>query len=287
MADKEKTEPKAPVKDELLAKAGKRSAKAAAEAEAKQEKELRKKEAGERPAPAAKSAAKPPKTRAERAGRKYREAAKQVDGSKSYSLNEAIDLAVKNSPTAFDATVEMHINLNVDPKQADQNVRGMVVLPAGTGKQLRVAALTDDEAEAQAAGAEKISADDILAQLAKEVINFDVLVASPAMMPRLAKYARLLGPKGLMPNPKSGTVSADVAKAVKSAKTGQVEFRVDSYGIVHLAIGKVGFGPDKLAQNAEAILASLRSSKPASVKGNLLKSGYVTTTMGPSVKITV
>jgi len=261
-----------------VAKAGKRSAKAVAEVEEKEVKEARKAEADTTEAKA-KPAAKPARSKAERAGKKYREALKLIDKTKVYSIAEAADLAVKTSPTKFDATVEMHINLGVDPKQADQNVRGTLSLPAGTGKTVRVAAFAeaDDAAKATAAGA---------ALLDKESLDFDVLVASPKLMPQLGKYARLLGPRGLMPNPKSGTVTIDVAAAVKEAKAGRIEYRVDPAGIVHLGIGKVSFGPEKLAQNAEAILAHIRSSKPSSLKGNYINNVTLTTTMGPSIKVT-
>lgn len=254
----------------VTAKAGKRSAKSLKESEEKQAKEARKVEkTGEEATP--KSPAKSSRSKAERAGKKYREAFKLIDQSKSYPLNEALDLATKTSTTKFDASVEMHINLGVDPRQADQNVRDSVVLPAGTGKNIRVAVA--DEA--------------LLSKLDKEQIDFDVLVATPEFMPKLGKYARLLGPRGLMPNPKSGTVSTDPETAVKEAKAGKVEYRVDQSGIIHLSIGKVSFGPQKLAQNAEAVLASVRAAKPASLKGIYIKSAYVTSTMGPSVKIEV
>lgn len=254
----------------VTAKAGKRSAKSIKESEEKQAKEARKVEKTAEEA-TSKSPAKSPRSKAERAGKKYREAFKLIDQSKSYPLNEALDLATKTSTTKFDASVEMHINLGVDPRQADQNVRDSVVLPAGTGKNIRVAVA--DEA--------------LLSKLDKEQIDFDVLVATPDFMPKLGKYARLLGPRGLMPNPKSGTVSTDPETAVKEAKAGKVEYRVDQSGIIHLSIGKVSFGPQKLAQNAEAVLASVRAAKPASLKGIYIKSAYVTSTMGPSVKIEV
>ncbi|MGH7157379.1 MAG: 50S ribosomal protein L1 [Candidatus Saccharimonadales bacterium] len=210
----------------------------------------------------------------ERAGKRYKEAAKLIDKSKSYTLAEALDLAVKTANTKFDGSIEMHINLGVDPRQADQNVRDTVALPAGTGKDVRVEAISDNA-----------SAEKLFAKLDKNQIDFDVLVATPAMMPKLGRYARLLGPRGLMPNPKSGTVTQDVQTAVKEAKAGRVEYRVDQAGIVHLSIGKASFGAEKLAQNANAILASVRSAKPASLKGIYIKSIYVSSTMGPSVKI--
>lgn len=269
------------------AKAGKRSAKAVKEAEEKEAKEARKADApAEKAAPKAKN---PTRSRAERAGKKYRELAKLVDKEKVYGLEEALDLAVKTSPVKFDATVELHVNLGVDPKQADQNVRDMVVLPAGTGKTVRVAAFVeaDDVAKATSAGADIAGTDNLLAELDKENINFDVLVATPTLMARLGKYARLLGPRGLMPNPKSGTVTTDVVEAIKAAKAGRVEYRVDQAGIIHLGIGKVSFGKDKLVQNAQAVIASIRAAKPASLKGIYIQSAVVSSTMGPGIKVQI
>jgi len=260
--------------DKATAKAGKRSAKAVKETEEKQAKQERKAEAPEtdvksKPVQAS-------KTRAERAGKKYREVLKLIDKTKEYALPEALELAAKSSPVKFDASIELHINLGVDPKQADQNVRDTVVLPAGTGKDIRVATVSDDA-----------SAEKLFAKLDKEDIDFDVLISTPDMMPKLGKYARLLGPRGLMPNPKSGTVTTDIAKAQAEAKAGRVEYRVDQSGIIHLAIGKVSFGKDKLSQNAEAVMASVRAAKPASLKGIYIKSLYVSSTMGPSIKAEV
>jgi len=259
--------------EKTLAKAGKRSAKAVQEEEQKEAKQARKSES--KPEDTAKAANQPVKarTRLERAGKKYQEAAKLIEDGKVYNLSEALELAAKTSPTKFDASIELHVNLGVDPKQADQNVRGTVVMPAGTGKDIKVEAL--DEA----------SAEKVFAKLDKEEIDFDVLIATPEMMPRLGKYARLLGPRGLMPNPKSGTVTKDVAAAVKEAKAGKVEYRVDQAGIIHLAIGKASFTPDQLNQNAEAVLSSIRAAKPASLKGIYIKSAYLSSTMGPSIKL--
>lgn len=175
--------------------------------------------------------------------------------------------------------------MNVDPRQADQNLRDTVKLPAGTGKAVRVAVFADDEdaAKAKKAGADITGSDVFLQQLDKGVIDFDVLVSTPAMMSKLGKYAKTLGPKGLMPNPKSGTVTQDVAKAVEEAKAGRVEYRVDSTGIVHTGIGKVSFGESKIEDNARAILSSLKSNKPSSLKGNYVKSIYLSSSMGPSI----
>ena len=274
---------KAPEKP--LAKAGRRSPKAIAEAEAEQARQERKKTTEKEEKP--KEPKKPARSRLERAGKKYREVAKLIEKDKTYTVAEALDLAVKTSPTKFDATVELHVNLGVDPTQADQNVRDNVTLPAGTGKTLRVAVFAegDNVAKAKAAGADIAAEADLLAQLDKGEINFDVLITSPNLMARLGKYAKLLGPKGLMPNPKSGTITADVAKAIKETKAGRVEYRVDQAGIIHLGIGKVSFGAEKLQQNAEAILTSIKAAKPASLKGSYINSVYITTSMGPSIKV--
>jgi len=270
-----------------VAKAGKRSEKALKETEEKLAKEERK--AAEADADAVYVPKQAPKARshAERAGKKYREAYAKVDRNKEYTLIEALELATKTSTTKFDASVEVHVRLNVDPRQADQNLRDSLVLPEGTGKKVRVAVFADvdDVAAAKKAGADVAGSDDFLQQLDKGTINFDVLIATPAMMAKLGKYARVLGPKGLMPNPKSGTVTKDVEKAVKEAKAGRIEFRVDSTGIVHVAVGKVSFGTEKLQNNAKTVFASLRSAKPASVKGSYVKSIFVTSSMGPSIKV--
>ncbi|MEJ0073047.1 MAG: 50S ribosomal protein L1 [Candidatus Saccharibacteria bacterium] len=217
----------------------------------------------------------------ERRSKGYRKSAEAIEKDKVYSLAEAMDLATKTSSVKFDASVELHINLGVDPRQADQNIRANLVLPQGTGKTIRVAVFADDKID----GADLSGVDTIIKDLEKGAINFDILVSTPANMAKLGKYARLLGPRGLMPNPKSGTVTTDVAKAVAEAKAGRVEFRVDSTGIVHLAIGKVSFGGTKLLENANAVMASIRAAKPSSVKGNYIKAVHATTTMGPSITV--
>lgn len=274
--------------EKSLAKAGKRSAKAIKEAEEKQEKEVRKAavkegEATEKP----KIQQKPARTRLERRGKGYRKVSEQVDKNKAYDLKEAVNLALKTSTTKFDSTVELHMRLGVDPKHADQNIRDMVTLPAGTGKTVRVAVFADvdDVAAAKKAGADVAGSDDFLAQLDKGVINFDVLISSPKMMAKLGKYARVLGPKGLMPNPKSGTVTNDIDKAIKEAKAGRVEYRVDSTGIVHVGIGKVSFGPEKIMTNVETVIASIKAARPSGLKGSYVKSIYLTTSMGPSILV--
>lgn len=266
------------------AKAGKRSVKAVQEAEAKTAKEERiaaKAELETEESAKPKQPTKPTRSLLERRSKGYRKVAEQIEAGKLYGLKEALDLATKTNSVKFDASVELHINLGVDPRQADQNIRASLVLPAGTGKNVRVAVFADEKAE----GADLSGVEEITKQLEKGTIGFDVLISTPANMAKLGKYARLLGPRGLMPNPKSGTVTADVAKALQEAKAGRVEFRVDSTGIVHLAIGKVSFGGAKLLENANAIMSNIRSSKPASVKGNYLKAIHVTTTMGPSIKV--
>jgi ribosomal protein L1 len=269
------------------AKAGKRSAKALKEAEEKQAKETRKAAAETDEAEKPKQPQKPARPKLERKGKKFQKAAEQIDKNKVYKLTEALDLAIKTSPVKFDATVEMHVRLGVNPKHADQNLRDIVVLPSGTGKTIRVAVFADDEniAAAKKAGADIAGTEEILQNLDKGSINFDILIATPATMPKLGKYAKVLGPKGLMPNPKSGTVANDVVKAVQEAKAGRVEYRVDGTGIVHVGIGKVSFGKDKLLVNAQAIAKSLKAAKPASIKGTYVKTVHISTSMGPSVTV--
>lgn len=273
------------------AKAGKRSEKGVKEAEEKTEKvEAQKHRAEEK---AESEAEKKPRqvqrvtSKLERKAKGYRKSVELLDKTKTYSLKEALDLATKTSHVKFDATVELHVNLGVDPRQADQNLRDTIVLPAGTGKSVRVAVFadTDDVAAAKKAGADIAGGDEFLQQLEKGKFDFDILVATPAMMAKLGKYARVLGPKGLMPNPKSGTVTTDVAKAVTEAKAGRVEYRVDSTGIVHVGVGKVSFGADKLHDNVRAVLNSVKSNKPSSLKGAYVKSIHLATTMGPSIKV--
>ena len=278
--------------DIKLAKAGKRSHKALEEAEVKAEKEARKEAHDTTPTdPEAHHEKKGPKPVArpliERRGKKYQEVAKLVDSSKVYPLTEAMELAVKTSPSKFDASVEVHVRLGVDPRQSDQNIRASISLPNGTGKTVRVAVFAPeaDHAGATKQGADIVGDEALLTQLDKEEINFDTLITTPAYMPKLSKYARLLGPRGLMPNPKSGTVSLDVAKATKEAKAGKVEYRVDKQSIVHLAIGKVSFGADKLEENAKVFFDSLQSQKPSSLKGVYVKTTAISTTQGPGIKV--
>ncbi len=275
------------------AKSGKRSEKSLKEAEEKAEKEARKEahdttpQSDEADAHIKRGPVPVTRPKSERHGKKYKELAVKIDASKTYSLAEAVKLASETSPVKFDASVEVHVVLGVDPRQADQNIRTTVSLPHGTGKTVRVAAFVpSDEVEAaKKAGADIVGEDDLVKQLDKEQIDFDVLVATPQLMPKLGKYARLLGPRGLMPNPKSGTVATNVAKAVKEAKGGKVEYRVDKQSIVHLAIGKVSFGADKLAENAQVFSDSLNSVKPSSLKSSYIVSTHVASTMGPGIKV--
>lgn len=281
-----------PVEEVVTAKAGKRSDKSLREADEKAAKEARKESGdtssqGESEAVVKSGPAPKVRPLLERRGKKYQEVAKLVEKGKVYSLKEAVELATKTSPVKFDASIEVHVRLGVDPRQADQNIRATVVLPHGTGKSLRVAVFApeSEHAAAKKAGADVIGDEDFLKQLDKETVDFDVLVATPQYMPKLGKYARLLGPKGLMPNPKSGTVSADVAKAVSEAKAGKVEYRVDKQATIHLAAGKVSFGAEKLEDNLKVFFASLQSQKPASLKSVFINSITITTTMGPGIKL--
>lgn len=280
------------VKEAAPAKAGKRSEKALKEADEKAEKEARK-EAGDTTAQgdeeshAKKGPAPKVRSTLERRSKNYRKVAEKIEVGKVYNLADALALAVETNPVKFDASVEVHVRLGVDPRQADQNIRATVALPNGTGKKIRVAVFAPeaDAAKALKAGADIAGDEEFTKTLEKGELNFDVLIATPAYMPKLGKFARVLGPKGLMPNPKSGTVAADVAKAVTEAKAGKVEYRVDKQATIHLSIGKVSFGAKKLQENAAAFFASLQSQKPSSIKGSYVKSTAITTTMGPGIKV--
>lgn len=275
---------------ETFAKSGKKSKKHIEEVKAEEERQARKIERAKEEAVAAvkpKGAKPVTRPRIERRGKKYQEAYKLIEKGKTYSLKDAVELAIKTSPVKFDASLEAHVRLGVDPRQADQNIRTTIVLPNGSGKTVRVAVFAplDVCKTAKAAGADIAEDEDFLKQLDKGVIDFDVLISTPAYMPKLGKYARLLGPKGLMPNPKAGTVTMDVEKAVKESKAGKVEYRVDKQSIVHIGLGKVSFGADKLLENANTFFESLKAQKPASLKGTYVKSVYITTTMSPSIAV--
>jgi len=272
---------------ESFAKSGKRSKKHIEEVAAEEERQERKVQAKTETAEEKKGPKPVTRTKLERRSKTYQEKAKLIDQTKTYTLEQAVKFATETATTKFDSSVEIHARLGVDPRQADQNIRTTVVLPNGTGKTIRVAVFAPeaDVKAAKAAGADLAGDEEITKALDKGEIAFDVLISTPAYMPKLGKYARVLGPKGLMPNPKAGTVTTDIEKAVKEAKAGKVEYRVDKQSIVHIGIGKVSFGSEKLVENANAFMTSLRAQKPASIKGVYIKSLFVTTTMGPSIAV--
>lgn len=276
--------------DKPLAKAGKRSEKQIKETAEKIAKEERKQVAQPNDSQATEKKKGPsPITRSllERRGKKYRQVHELVDKAKYYNLSDALELATKTNPAKFDASVEMHIRLDVDPRQADQNIRATVILPKGSGKNVRVAVLApeSEHANLQKAKADIVGDESLLKMLDNGELNFDVLITTPQYMPKLGKYARSLGPKGLMPNPKNGSVTTNLVKAVAEAKAGKVEYRVDKQSIVHLSIGKVSFGASDLLQNAEAFFDSLKAQKPSSLKGSYVKTINISTSMGPNIKV--
>jgi large subunit ribosomal protein L1 len=222
------------------------------------------------------------------AGRKYDEAASKIDRDKRYSLEDAIKLVVDTKTAKFDETVEMAIRLGVDPRQADQNVRGTVVMPNGTGRSVRVLVLAkgDKEREAHEAGADYVGGEDLIKKIQEEGwLEFERVIATPDIMGMVGRIGKILGPRGLMPNPKIGTVTFDVAKAVAEVKAGKVDYRVDKAGVIHAPIGKVSFGGNKLAENAHALLSAVVRAKPSSAKGNYVLSVAVSSTMGPGVRV--
>lgn len=220
-------------------------------------------------------------------GKKYEQAAALVNPEIQYSLEEACDLVKKTSTTSFDASIDIDIRLGVDPRHADQMVRGTVSLPHGTGKEVRVLALVNEskQAEATEAGADHVGLDDYIKQIEDGWADIDVIIATPDAMGKLGKLGRFLGPRGLMPNPKSGTVTMDVGAAVKQVKAGQIDFRVDKFGILHTSIGKASFNADQIKENAEAFLQTVLKLKPSSAKGTYVKSAFMSTTMGPSIPL--
>ena len=220
-------------------------------------------------------------------GKKYVESAKLVDSSALYDVAEALDLAIKTGTAKFDETVEVHVRLGVDGRHADQQVRGAVVLPNGTGKTVRTLVFTkgDKVQAALDAGADYVGAEELVAKISGGWMDFDVVIASPDMMGVVGRLGKVLGPRGLMPNPKAGTVTPDVAKAVQEAKAGKIEYRLDKTNIIHCPIGKVSFGVEKLQENFDALLGAIVRAKPAAAKGQYVKSCTVASTMGPGVKI--
>jgi large subunit ribosomal protein L1 len=220
-------------------------------------------------------------------GKSYRAALAKVDRSQRYALEDSLRLVKETARAKFDETVELAIRLGVDPRQADQNVRGTVSLPHGMGKTVRVLAFAkgEKEKEAQDAGADYVGNDELIKKISEGWFDFDKAVATPDMMAAVGRIGKVLGPRGLMPNPKTGTVSMDIGKAIKEIKAGKLEFRVDKAGIVHVPVGKASFGAELLLDNAKAVLLSILRAKPASAKGNYVKGVTVATTMGPGIKI--
>lgn len=220
-------------------------------------------------------------------GKKYRKVETEVEKGKEYELEEAIALVKKTSTSKFDGTVEIHINLGIDPSNADHQIRGSVMMPAGLGREKKVCAVVsaDKEKEAKDAGAETVGGQDVIDKIEKGWLDFDVLVATPDMMPALGKLGKVLGTKGLMPNPKTGTVTPEPGRAIAEIKKGRAEYKIDKAGSLHSPVGKVSFKEEDLKQNIEAYLDVIHHSKPASVKGTFVKSIYLTSTMGPSIRL--
>ena len=219
-------------------------------------------------------------------GKKYVAALEKVDSTKLYSVSEAVALVKETSTVKFDATVDVSFKLNVNPKQADQQVRGTLVLPNGNGKTKTVLAITDKTEDAKAAGADYVGGAEMIEKISGGWFDYDVIVATPNMMPILGKVARVLGPKGLMPNPKAGTVNPDIARAVKEIKAGKVEYRVDKEGNMHVSIARVSFDAKKIEENLNALVDAVLKARPASVKGTYIKNAVVHTTMGPAIHFT-
>ena len=221
-------------------------------------------------------------------GKKYQDSVKLIDHLNQYDPAEACDLVCKTGKAKFDETVEIHVRLGVDPRHADQQVRGAVVLPHGTGRTIRVLVVTkgDKVKEAEAAGADFVGGEEMIHKIQSENwFGFDVMIATPDMMGVVGRIGRILGPKGLMPNPKSGTVTMDVAKAVSDVKAGKVEYRVDKSAIIHCPIGKASFGTEKLTENLTTLMEAINKAKPAAAKGTYVRSLYISATMGPAVKV--
>ena len=221
-------------------------------------------------------------------GKKYIDSVKSFDTTKQYDVAEALDIVLSTSKAKFDETIEFHTRLGVDPKQADQQVRGVIVLPNGTGKTMRVLVIAKGEKAdiAAAAGADYVGAEDLVAKIQKENwFDFDVIITTPDMMGVVGRIGKILGPKGLMPNPKSGTVTMDVAKAIADVKAGKVEYRLDKTAVIHCSIGKKSFGKEKLLENYQALLDAIIKAKPAAAKGQYIKSISLASTMGPGVKV--
>ena len=220
-------------------------------------------------------------------GKRYRSAAEQVDGTKLYTPLEAVTLAKQLATAKFDESFEVHFRLGIDPRKADQNIRGSIALPHGTGKTVRVAVFAegDKAREAEAAGADIVGSDELVAQIQAGEINFDAAIATPNMMAKVGRIGKILGPRGLMPNPKLGTVTMDVAKMVGELKAGRVEYRADRYGICHIPMGRASFEVSQLVENYAALITEILRVKPSSAKGKYIKTVAITTTMGPGIKV--
>ena len=219
--------------------------------------------------------------------KRFKQAKEAVDSTKLYDVKEGLELAIKNANAKFDESMELHIKLGVDGRNADQQVRGVVVLPNGTGKSVRVLVIAkgDKADEAEKAGADVVGAEDVITKIQGGWLDFDVCITTPDMMGVVGRIARVLGPKGLMPNPKSGTVTMDVAKAIADVKAGKVEYRLDKTNNIHVVIGKVSFGKEKLQENYETLMAAIIKSKPAAAKGQYVKNVSIATSMGPGIKL--
>ena len=221
-------------------------------------------------------------------GKKYNESVKLIETGKLYDLGDACELAVKSATAKFDETVEIHVRLGVDSRHADQQVRGAVVLPNGTGKKVRTLVLAkgDKAKAAEEAGSDYVGAEELVAKIANEGwIDYDVVIATPDMMGQVGRLGKILGPRGLMPTPKAGTVTPDVAKAVAEAKAGKIEYRLDKTNIIHCPVGKASFGKDKLVENIDTLMTAIAKAKPAAAKGQYIKSCTIATTMGPGIKV--
>lgn len=274
--------------EEKFTKAGKHSKKAVEEAEAEEERKAKAAEKkGEEPVAKPKVVHVP--NMKKRHGKAYVASLAKVDRNVRYNLEDALKLAKETTTVKFDASLELHLNLGVDPRQADQMVRASVVLPHGTGKSLRIAVIGDEAAvtAAKKAGADVVGGEDLIAKMEKGQLDFDKLIATPGFMPKLGKLAKVLGPKGLMPNPKSGSVTDDVETAVTEAKAGKVEFRIDKQAIVHQAVGKISFDDAKLLENAKVLVNAVMKAKPSAAKGTYVKAISLTTSMGPGIKLDV
>ena len=221
-------------------------------------------------------------------GKHYIEAAKLIDSTKNYELTEALELCCKTATAKFDETIELHVRLGVDGRHADQQVRGAVVLPNGTGKTVRVCAIAKGPAAAAAeeAGADIVGDDELVARIQGGFMDFDVVVTTPDMMGKVGRLGKILGPRGMMPNPKAGTVTPDLGKAVREAKAGKIEYRLDKQNIIHVPVGKASFGTEKLYENLNTVMEAIAKAKPAAAKGQYFKSASVATTMGPGVRLT-